>query len=724
MKQDFNHSPAATASDEPLTRVEGEVERIVYENADNGFFVARMRETGKPDLTTFVGNLMAVSPGETLRLWGRWVDDKKWGRQLRVERYETVLPATVAAIEKYLGSGLIGGIGPAYAKRLVDAFGIETLRVIEQEPQRLQNVTGIGKKRAAQIKEAWHAQRAIQSIMLFLQGHGISGALATKIYKRYGDAGAAVLRENPYKLAAEITGIGFKSADKIAANLGIARDAPQRAEAGLLYALEQATGEGHVFLPESDLVASAAELLGVDPRVLESALLALVMRQDVVRDGDAIYLRPLHAAETACDRFLKRLLKSPVKQITIQIDKAIAWVERAHGILLSEEQRLAIRTSVDAKVMVITGGPGTGKTTIIRSLLSVFEKKGLTVVLAAPTGRAAKRMETATDHEAKTLHRLLEYSPKDGGFIRDDNNPLSADLIVVDETSMVDVQLMHSLLKAVPVHARLFLVGDVDQLPSVGPGSVLMDIIASGVAPVVWLKTVFRQAAQSGIVANAHRINESLYPEFNTTDFFFVERKEPKAAVETIVDLVSVRMPRKFNLDPLHDIQVLAPMHKGDSGVSKLNEALQEALNPNGEPIARRVFRRGDKVMQLRNNYKLDVYNGDVGIITMVDAEAQEVEIQFDDRLVIYTLEDLDELTLAYAATVHKSQGSEYRAVVILLLPQHYMLLQRNVLYTAITRGKQLVIIVGDPKALWMAIRNTKVSTRHTHLIERLRNQL
>ena len=709
---------------EPLVCVEGEVERIVYESEDTGFFVGRLREEGKCDLTTFVGNLMAVSPGETVRLWGRWVDDKKWGKQLRIERYETVVPATVAGIEKYLGSGLINGIGPAYAKRLVDAFGVQTLRVIDEEPARLQGVPGIGKKRAAQIREAWHEQRAIQSIMLFLQSHGIGGALATKIYQRYGDAAAAVLRENPYRVANEISGIGFRSADKIAANLGIAKDAPERAEAGLLYALEQAMADGHVFLPEADLLTSAAELLGVNKDVLASPLITLVSRQMVVREKDAVYLRPMYFAETGCDKLLKRLLRTPGAPVAIQPDKAIAWIERMQSIQLSEEQRQVIRAAAETKVMVITGGPGTGKTTVIKSLLAIFDKKGLNVVLAAPTGRAAKRMEAATDHDAKTIHRLLEYSPKQGTFTRDEHNPLEADLVIIDETSMIDLHLMHSLLKAMPGAARFFLVGDVDQLPSVGPGSVLMDVIASGVAPVVWLKTVFRQAAQSGIITNAHRINEARYPEFNTTDFFCVERKEPAKAVVAVVELAAHRIPKKFNLDPMRDLQVLAPMHRGDSGVTRLNEALQQALNPGGEPVPRKAFRRGDKVMQLRNNYELDVYNGDVGVVTVVDAEAKEIEVQFDDRPVLYGFDDLDELTLAYAVTVHKSQGSEYPAVVILLLPQHYLLLQRNVLYTAVTRGKKLVIIVGDPKAIGMAIHNTSAAARHTRLADRLRNQI
>ena len=712
-------------AEQALDSIEGVVERVVYESPETGFFVARLLRPGNAHLDTFVGNLMAVSPGETIRLWGRWVDDEKWGRQLRVERYETVVPTTVVGIEKYLGSGLINGIGPAFAQRLVKAFGTETLRVISEEPERLREVPGIGKTRATRIREAWESQKAIQSIMLFLQGHGIGTAQAARIYKHYGDAAVAVLRENPYRLAADITGIGFKSADKIAANLGIPKDAPQRAEAGLLYALEQARNDGHVYLPEEDLIGTAAELLAIPADVLPPALVRLVSGETLVRDGGSLYLRNLHAAETGCDELIKRLIRTPKGTLEIHTERAIAWVERTHAIRLSDEQRTAIRTAAGAKAMVITGGPGTGKTTVINSLISIFDKKGLRVLLAAPTGRAAKRMEEATGREAKTIHRLLEFSPKHGGFARDENSPLNADLVILDETSMIDIHLMHSVLRAVPRHARLFLVGDVDQLPSVGPGNVLMDIITSGAVPVVWLKTVFRQAELSGIIANAHRINRGEFPEFNTADFFLVRRKEPLSALDTIVELVANRMPKKFGFDPRRDIQVLAPMHRGDAGVLRLNEALQDALNPRGVPVPRKNFRQGDKVMQLRNNYELDVYNGDIGQIAAADAEAGELNVRFDDgRVVIYPFDALDNLTLAYAATIHKSQGSEYPAVVIPLLGQHYLLLQRNVFYTAITRAAQLVIVVGDPKAVAMAVRNNKISRRNTHLAERLRNEM
>ncbi len=706
---------------EELERIDGVLERIVYESPDTGFFVGRLRDDKAGAEVTCVGNVMAVSPGETVRVWGRWVDDKRFGRQLRIERYETLLPNTVQGIEKYLGSGLIEGIGPVYAKRLVEAFGVETLRVIGEEPKRLRSVPGIGKKRAKQICEAWAAQQGQRSLMLFLQGHGISPSLAVKIQKHYGESTAAVLREDPYKLAQDIAGVAFKTADRIAANLGIEKDHPKRIEAGALYALEQAGSDGHVFLPETDLIAAARALLGVAPEHIAPALTALACTRQIVREDERIFLRNMYMAETECAQLLQGLLRTPGGGVTIAAERAIQWVERRHAIRLSDEQRQVLRTAAEAKAMVITGGPGTGKTTVINSLIAIFEKKGLAIELAAPTGRAAKRMEAATGHEARTIHRLLEFSPLDNRFTRDANRPLDADMVIIDEASMIDVYLMQNLLKAVPPHARLFLVGDVDQLPSVGPGNVLMDVISSNVLPVVWLKTVFRQAAESGIISNAHRINGGEFPAFNTEDFFFIERKDPAETAATVVEVVTNRIPKRFGLNPFEEVQVLAPMHRGEAGVANLNEVLQQALNADGEPIPGRNFRVRDKVMQLRNNYDLDVYNGDVGVVTLVDTEAKEVQVQFDDRAVLYPFDSLDELALAYAATVHKSQGSEYLAVVIPLVKQHYMMLQRNVLYTAITRGKRLVIIIGDRKAVGLAVRNTKVVQRNTRLAERLR---
>ena len=724
LSDDSSNRPASEGAQQGESRVEGTVERIVYENEETGFFVGRLRprEGGEP--VAFLGNLMAVTPGETIRLWGHWEQDKKWGKQLRVHRYESILPSTVKGIEKYLGSGLIEGIGPVYAKRLVDAFGVETFRVIDEEPERLENVPGVGPKRASQIREAWAKQKAVQSIMVFLQGHGISANQAVRIYRRYGDAALTVLRDNPYRLAGDISGISFKRADKIARELGVEPASPKRIEAGLLHVLDEAGGEGHVFLPDTVLQERAAALLEVDQAALETPLANLVARGRVIREDHAVYLARYFEAENRCAQRIAQLAKDTSSLVPIQTEKAIAWVEKQHAIQLAEQQRAAIRKAAEARVMVITGGPGTGKTTVLNSVLSIFEKKKQQILLGAPTGRAAKRMEDATGRPARTLHRLLEFSPAQGEFVRNADNPLDTDLVVVDEASMIDTRLMASLLSALAPGTRLFLVGDVDQLPSVGAGHVLFDIIASNTVPVIWLDTVFRQAAESGIVSNAHRINQGAYPEFNTTDFFFVERLDPAKARDTVVELVARRMPQKFELDPAKDIQVLTPMHRGEAGVARLNEVMQEALNPQGEAVPRKSFRVGDKVMQTRNNYELDVYNGDVGTVALVSEEAKEVQVDFEDRSVLYPFEDLDDLMLAYAATVHKAQGSEYAAVVLPLLPQHYMLLQRNLVYTAITRAKRIVIIVGAPKALRRALHNNRVAQRHTRLAGRLRNVL
>jgi exodeoxyribonuclease V alpha subunit len=704
--------------------VVGTVERIVFESPDTGFVVARLQQDGVPGLVTFVGSALAISPGETVRLWGRWIDDKKFGRQLRVEKYETVRPATADAIEKYLGSGLIDGIGPHFAKKLVAAFGVDTLRVIDEEPERLRRVGGIGAKRAQQIRTAWESQRAIQSIMLFLQGHDIPASQSVRIYKEYGDAAVTVLRENPYRLAEDIAGISFKSADAIAGRLGIDKNAPQRVAAGVLHVLREATHDGHCFLEESALTENAQSLLGASAPDIASALRAMESAKQIVREQNAVFSPRLYAAEKGCTEWLKRIVSVPAENVPIDIERAIAWVEKTKRITLSEEQREAIRTAIASKVMVITGGPGTGKTTLLNGLLSIFGKKNLGLLLAAPTGRAAKRMSDATGRESKTIHRLLEWSPKQGGFTRHEGNPLSADLVVLDECSMIDVYLMHSVLRALPPQCRLLLVGDVDQLPSVGPGNVLMDIISSGIVPVVRLKTVFRQAAESGIIANAHRINTGEFPQFNDRDFFFIERSDPEKALDTIVEVVGSRLPKRFHLDPIRDIQVLAPMHRGESGVAKLNEALRAALNPKMDRIGQRAFGLQDKVMQTRNNYELDVYNGDIGVIKQISEEVREIVVELDDRQVLYSFDQLDELTLAYASTVHKAQGSEYPAVVVPMLTEHYMMLQRNVLYTALTRASRIVVIVGDRKAIGRAVHNVRSTRRNTRLCERLKNAL
>jgi exodeoxyribonuclease V alpha subunit len=718
-------APPEQADIEPIVTLEGTVERIVFESPASGYLVARLRQSGVDELRTIVGRGLAVSPGETVRLRGRWVDDKKWGLQLRVESYETLQPTTLEGIEKYLASGLIEGIGPTYARRIVETFGPDTLRVIADEPDRLKAVPGLGGKRIEQIRAAWSRQKSIQSLMIFLQGHGVTPAQAVRIYQAYGEKAAAIVRQNPYQLARDIPGIAFATADTLAGRLGVDKEAPQRLEAGIEFTLWRAMNEGHCYLPDPELRQDAARMLGVAPHALDAALIKLVTEGQLVREGGAIYLPLMHAAERGCAEKLKRLMATPHQPPPVHLENALKWVEKTGKIYLSPEQREAIARGVQEKVLIITGGPGTGKTTVINSLLAILEKKGLSFLLAAPTGRAAKRMEQATGRPAGTLHRLLEFQPQTGGFSRNGSNPLHADLIVVDEASMMDLPLMHALLAALPPFARLLLVGDADQLPAVGPGNVLMDLIASNVVPAVTLKTVFRQAAESGIIDNAHRVNRGDYPKFNTRDFFLIERHTGVEARDTLLEVVTERMPRRFGLDPRRDIQVLSPLRRGDAGVNALNTALQDALNPEGTPIPRRQLRVGDKVMQLRNNYDLEIFNGDIGFITAAIGDTGALEVTFEGgRTVEYPPEIQDDLTLAYAATVHKAQGAEYPAIVLLFLPQHYLMLHRNVLYTAITRAKRTAIIIGDPKAIRTALHNTAPTRRHTRLCDRLRNKI
>lgn len=702
--------------------LEGTVDRIVFESADTGFFVARLERPGRPGVATIVGNAIAISPGESVRLHGRWIEDARFGRQFQIHRYEVVLPTTVQGIAAYLGSGLIHGVGPKMAERIVQRFGLETLQVIEQSPSRLKEVEGIGPKRIARIHEAWKRQQAVQHIMVFLQGHGIGIKQAIRIYKHYGDKAVAVIRADPYRLAGDIAGVAFKTADAVARSVGIAEDDPRRIAAAVAFVLGQAGVEGHCFLPAPELLSRTSTLLGLPVETVEAAA-ALAAGAGIVREGEGVYLEAMQAAEASVAGALERLLTAPPPLVSIDVARAIPWIEQTTGVALAEQQREAVRQAVARKVLVITGGPGTGKTTVLKGMLAMFEKKNLLMTLAAPTGRAAKRMEDATGRTASTIHRLLAFSPRFGGFSHNADNPLETDLLVVDEASMVDVQLMAALLAALPDAARLILVGDVDQLPSVGAGNVLFDIIASTAIPVVRLETVYRQAAESGIITNAHGINRGVYPSFNDRDCFFVERRDGVAARETVIELVTRRIPQKFGLDPVRDIQVLAPMHKGDCGVAALNGALQEALNPRGRPVPRMPWRVGDKVMQTRNNYDLDVFNGDVGLVAKCEEDAGEVQIDFEDRSVVYGLDEADDLVLAYAATVHKSQGSEYPAVVVPLLPQFYVMLQRNLLYTAVTRARSLLILVGDPKALARAVKNADVARRHTRLAERIRER-
>lgn len=716
----------------PYATLEGTVERITYVNEENQYVVARLEVPGLGELATVVGNLASVSPGETLRLRGAWVSHKKYGEQFQVESYESVAPATLTGIERYLGSGLIKGIGPVFARRLVQAFGLDTLRIIEEEADRLREVDGIGPVRLDRIRRAWEEQREIRNVMLFLQGHGVSSTYAVKIYKTYGARAIAVVRENPYRLAQDIYGIGFKTADRIAQNLGVPRDAPLRAQAGLLYVLNQLTEDGHVYFPRGRLLDEAHKILEIERPALEAALEALRQEARVVGEpaaGDeAVYLKPLYVAEENVARRLADLSRAPRLHFPIDVERAIRWAEENNGLTLADRQREAIRRAVDARVLVITGGPGTGKTTILRCLIQILEKKHQRIVLCAPTGRAAKRMSEATGREAKTIHRLLEWSPGESAFKRDQHRPLEADLVIVDEASMIDVVLMNSLLRAIPLQAGLILVGDADQLPSVGPGTVFRDIIASGCFPVIALNEIFRQAEASLIVVNAHRVNQGTFPLLpeegagRPADFRFVAEEDPERVQAQVVDLVATRLRDRFGLSP-DEVQVITPMHRGPMGAAQLNTALQAALNPRGEEVVRgtRVFRVGDRVMQLRNNYDKDVYNGDIGRIVRLDREEQEVVLRLDEREVRYEFSDLDELALAYAVTVHKSQGCEYPAVVMPIHVHHYMMLQRNLLYTAISRAKRLLILVGTKKAVAIALKNAQAQGRYTALRERLR---
>ena len=721
------------SSREQFTTLEGVLERVTYVNEETAWSVVRVGVPGRREPVTAVGNLLGVQPGENLRMRGAWTVDRRFGEQFRVDSYVTVKPATLVGIEKYLGSGLVPGIGRVMARRLVERFGTETLEVIDRAPERLTEVEGVGPIRSARIAEAWAEQARIREVMVFLQAHGVSTTYAVRIYKRYGDAAVEVVRANPYRLALDITGIGFLSADRIAAQLGISPRSPERARAGVLHVLGEATSEGHVFATREQLRARAAELLGVEPELADEAVAACQRDGEVVIEAlpepegaQAVFLRWLHGAECGLAERVAAIARRPARPITIDVERALAWYEQRREIALAAEQREAIRRAVDGKLVVVTGGPGTGKTTLVNGILDILERKGRRILLAAPTGRAAKRLAETTGREAKTLHRLLEFDPRAMRFARTRSRPLEADMVVVDEASMLDLPLAHDLLQAIPSAAQLVLVGDIDQLPSVGPGSVLADLIRSGGAAVIRLSHIFRQARESLIVTNAHRVNAGEMPvtprQGDTADFFFVEKETPEDVLDAVKRLVTERIPRSFALDPLADVQVLTPMHKGILGAANLNAELQSLLNPAGRALMRgtRLLRVGDKVMQTRNNYDLDVFNGDIGRVASIDEVMRTATVSYDDRLVPYTPSDLDELVLAYACSVHKAQGSEYPAVVLPVHTQHAVLLQRNLLYTGITRGRRLVVLVGTRRALGMAIRNARVQARQSLLAPRI----
>jgi len=721
--------------------LKGQIERITYTNDETGYTIAKVKVQGQQEPVTVVGNLIAPNPGEIISMQGEWTSHPKYGKQFKISHYESTVPATTYGIQKYLGSGLIKGIGPVMAKRIVERFGKDTLGIIEENIQRLAEVEGIGEKRIGIIGKAWEDQKEIRQVMIFLQAHGVSPAFAAKIFRQYGSRAISVVKQNPFRLASDIFGIGFLTADRISEKLGIAKDAEIRVQAGILYVLHQLTEDGHVFYPYEPLVEKCREILSVERDVVVKAVGAIsgqkkIILEDLNNDlagmrenNKAVYLAGMYVSEKGIAARLKALLQAPKSIRPIDSHRAVEWVQCRLSITLAQKQVEAVRCAAENKIMVITGGPGTGKTTIVQAVLKIFSKMGTRIMLAAPTGRAARKMSEATGHEARTIHRLLEFSVQKGGFQRNEERPLECDLLIVDEASMIDTLLMHHLLKAIPGGATFVLVGDANQLPSVGPGNVLGDIIASGIVPSVELQEIFRQAEESLIIVNAHKINNGLFPLFRPTgrsleDFYFIEQEDPDEALKTIIDLVKGRIPRRFGFDPVEQIQVITPMHKGTVGAANLNQELQKVLNPGEEGVTRgnRTFRLQDKVMQIKNNYDKEVFNGDIGRIVRLDTENQEMLISFDGRQIPYDYSDLDELVLAYAISVHKSQGSEYPAVIIPILTQHYMLLQRNLVYTAVTRGRKLVVVVGTKKALGIGIRNVKPQERFTMLKQRLQS--
>jgi exodeoxyribonuclease V alpha subunit len=739
------NQPASSALP-PLATLEATLERITYANNETGYTVARVSARGMgSDLLTIVGNLLGAQPGESLRLQGRWKSHPQYGRQFEVASYTTVLPATLQGVRRYLGSGLIKGIGPKMAERIVAHFALDTLRVIEEEPQRLIEVPGLGPKRTAKISVAWEEQKAIKEVMVFLQGVGVSTSLAVRIYKTYQDSSISVVKNEPYRLASDVWGIGFKTADKIAQSLGIPPDSPERIKAGLQYTLSEASDEGHCYLPQETLIAEAAKILAVDSSLIEPALDALITEGGVTREHlaptqtdatddatpiQAIYLVPFYRAEVSLANGLLRLLRATPDRLSVfqgvNWEAALGWLSGVTGATLAPEQVEVVQLALTRKVAILTGGPGCGKSFTVRSIVALARAKKAKVILAAPTGRAAKRLEELAGMEASTLHRLLQLRPGgDAAFDRE--HPLDADLVVVDEASMLDVLLANTLVKAIAPGAHLLLVGDVDQLPSVGAGEVLRDALESGAIPSVRLTHIFRQAQQSGVVTNAHRINAGQAPHTkDLSDFFLFAEEDAERVAELTVDIVANRLPKRFGLDARREVQVLCPMHRGAAGAGILNERLQEALTParEGQPERRyggRVYRVGDKVTQMRNNYDKQVFNGSVGMVTAISLEEQRLTVKMDEgEEIAYDFDELDELTHAYAISIHRSQGSEYPCVVIPLTTTAWQMLQRNLLYTAVTRAKRLVVLVGSRRALWKAVQTAGAGRRYTALAQRL----
>jgi exodeoxyribonuclease V alpha subunit len=709
-----------------MERLRCVVERITYTNEDNGFCVLRVRAKGFVDLVTVVGSMAAVNVGAVLLLSGEWKMDGKYGRQFAASAWEEKLPATVMGIERYLGSGMIKGIGPKFARRIVEKFGADTLDVIDQAPDRLIEVGGIGRGRVAAIQKAWKEQKEVKNIMLFLQEHQVSTTHAVKIFKTYGGESISVVRENPYRLADDIWGIGFKTADTIAMKMGFEKDGPYRCRSGLLYVLNEFANDGHCYAPRGELLEKASAILEIDQVKLSETVDRMLAEEDIHMEApDKIYLMPFFFSERGVAQRLRAIMSATVSVPVGDTDRLLADAEREYGVRYDEIQRAAIKKALASKVTVLTGGPGTGKTTTTRGIITLLASTGRGILLAAPTGRAAKRMSEVTGMEAKTIHRMLGFSPG-GGYERNENNPLEGDALIVDESSMIDVILMYNLLKAVPDSMKVILIGDSDQLPSVGAGNVLLDIIASGVVPVTCLTTIYRQAGASDIILNAHRINRGEFPVLSggkQSDFFYIEEDNPENIPSLISGLCAQRLPRYYEVDPIQGIQVLSPMQRGETGAANLNALLQETLNP-GKVALRRggtEYRLDDKVMQIRNNYDKEVFNGDIGQVSAVDVEERELTVLFDGVAVAYDVSELDELVLAYATTIHKAQGSEYPIVVMPFTMQHYVMLQRNLLYTGVTRAKKALVLVGTKKAIGYAIRNNTVTRRNTGLAERLR---
>lgn len=728
-KNSVSNPPNAAELAGKVEDISGTIESIVYRSEETGYTVCKVNIPGTGEPVVVVGNCPVIWPGEDIRARGEWTRHKQFGLQLKAETLISIPPASRKGIEKFLASGRIRGVGKTTAKNIVDAFGTDALRVIEKESQRLEEVPGIGKSKRQMIKESWIENKGVRDIMVFLHSHGVGNAQAMRIYKQYGNEAVSLIRENPYRLCREVWGIGFKSADSIAMSLGVPQDSEMRAMAGLIYTLQTLAEEGHCFAPARDLLDHTSTALNIPVQVVENALEAEVKRDGLVNAGGNIYIPELYQSEINTARNISRLLKSTPSFEDIAFAKAIPWASAKAQIDFAEKQKEALQMVLTQKVSIITGGPGVGKTTIIRALVDIFRKRNLRVAMCAPTGRAAKRMEEATGQAASTIHRLLKYLPHLNRFDHDASNPLEHDVFIVDEVSMIDINLMHSFLNALPDYAWLVLVGDVDQLPSVGPGNVLRDLIDSNLMPCTKLDIIFRQQSGGNIVTNAHRINNGEGLEINNedelSDMYFFPVNDPDQAISTTINLIK-RISEKFEFDPMTEVQILTPMRKNQLGADNLNVVIQGVLNPHGPSLHRfgKEYRTGDRVMQIRNNYDKEVYNGDIGLIKHVDTEAHTLTVDFDSFLVNYEQQEIDELVHAYACSIHKSQGSEYPAVIILVTTQHFKLLQRNLIYTAITRGKRLVCIVGSKKALWIAIRNNQISRRRTGLKEALQTCL